>query len=482
MTRYAIIMSVENYTHFSPTKFTHADSDLIYHTLTKTCDYAEQHAIVFKLSPDNSKSPAEILSEIKSAVSNSTSGDSILFYFAGHGHYQEGKTYLILPATVPGAYETTALMLDDLSNELRVRERACFRLFDACHSGIDVRDGEDKPNSEGFIRSINHDASGWVTLAACKEDQFSISDPKIGHGLFTHYLCDEIASINPDEPIYPEILKVKITDKILEHSKTLGYTQTPTLNASISGNFSIATRRANIVSSESDITIDEDTTKSLDHRIEQLMEVKDVLTNDHLENVLNIITEQCVADFKSATTLNFQISLGEKILANDIPEEMHSFIVNFSRNIGIQPRHDLERYEEEYYDPYNSYLGVISAFYPRKKRKRISYFVGQPGDMPPSASIIDLKGDGRCLPDIKILLYLIPLQVTGCMLVSVFNCGWRNTLNNLKLIKNYYQMLKPEDSTERIKEIGPFASKGAMEKITNIVEKRVELLGRELKE
>jgi hypothetical protein len=473
-------MSVENYKHFSQTKFTHADSDLIYNTLTKKCDYAEQHTIIFKLSPDHSKSPSEILSEIKTAVSNSNSGDSIMFYFAGHGHYQEGKTYLILPDTVPGAYETTALMLDDLSNELRVRERSCFRLFDACHSGIDVRDGEDKPNSQDFIRSVNHDASGWVTLAACKEDQYSMSDPKIGHGIFTHYLCEEISLFNPDEPIYPEILKVRIADKVLEHSKTLGYSQTPTLNASISGNISIGTRRSNIVSVEADTILDEDKTNSLELRIARLKDVKDVLTNDHLENVLNIITEQCVADFNKLNSFNYEIILGPKILANDIPDEMHSFIVNFSRKIGIKPRHDLERYEEEYEDPYG-YLNKLSILFPRKKMK-ISYFVSQPKDMPHSASIIDLKGDGRCIPNIKILIYVIPLQITGCMLVSVFSCGWRKDSSELDLIKNYYQMLKPDDSIERIKEISPFTSKDAVEKITNIVQKRIDLLERELSE
>jgi len=102
--------------------------------------------------------------------------------------------------------------------------------------------------------------------------------------------------------------------------------------------------------------------------------------------------------------------------------------------------------------------------------------------MPPSASIIDLKGDGRCLPNIKILIYVIPLQITGCMLISVFNCGWRNDVSELELIKHYYQMLKPDDSIERIKEIGPFTSKDAIEKITNIVKKRVDLLERELSE
>jgi hypothetical protein len=170
------------------------------------------------------------------------------------------------------------------------------------------------------------------------------------------------------------------------------------------------------------------------------------------------------------------------MLANDIPDEMHSSIVNFARKIGIQPRHDLERYEEEYEDPYSSYLGAMSTFYPRKKRKTISYFIDQPKDMPPSASIIDLKGDGRCIPYVKILIYVIPLQITGCMLISVFSCGWRNDASELKLIKNYYQMLKPDDSIERIKEICPFAAKSAVKEITNIVQKRIDLLERELSE
>ena len=52
----------------------------------------------------------------------------------------------------------------------------------------------------------------------------------------------------------------------------------------------------------------------------------------------------------------------------------------------------------------------------------------------------------------------------------------------LQLIKNYYQILKPDDSIEKIKEIGPFASKGAMEKIANIVKERLDLLERELGE
>ena len=185
---------------------------------------------------------------------------------------------------------------------------------------------------------------------------------------FTYYLCEEMSSFKHDQPIYPEILKVNISDKVLEHAKSLGYTQTPTINASISGNISIATRRADVALPTHEEIADEGT--SMDLRIARLAEVKDVLTNEHLEKVLHIVIEECVAEFKKATSLNFEIIVNEKIKANDIPEEMHSSIVKFSRNIGIEPRHDIERYEEEYDDPYDRYFGVLSSLYPRKKRKR----------------------------------------------------------------------------------------------------------------
>lgn len=154
MNRYAIIISVEDYSHFTKTSFAHADSELLCRTLTEICDYPSQHTLLLKLSPETEKRPVEILSEIKNIVDGSGPGDTILFYFAGHGHYSEGRTFLILPGTIPGAYETTALPLDDISKELRQPERACFRIFDSCHSGLDVRGDEINPDAEAFMRAI----------------------------------------------------------------------------------------------------------------------------------------------------------------------------------------------------------------------------------------------------------------------------------------------------------------------------------------
>ena len=115
MARYAVIISVEEYSHFPPTLFTHADSRLIYTTLTEQCDYAVQHTLILNLSPENEKRPAEIIDEIRQVMQKSSGGDTLLFYFAGHGHSLNGKTYLVLPTTNPGSFETTALPLEDIS-------------------------------------------------------------------------------------------------------------------------------------------------------------------------------------------------------------------------------------------------------------------------------------------------------------------------------------------------------------------------------
>ena len=186
MTRYAIIISVEEYRHFQSTPFTHADGDLLRSTLIEKCDYTAQHCLSLQLAPEKTKTVDEILTEIRKTVEGAGSGDSILFYFAGHGHLaKKGEAYLILPDTEPNKHESTALALDKISEELRQPEIGCFRVFDACHSGLDVRSNSDEPDSGAFVRAVTHDASGWVTLAACREDEYSYPDTDLGHGIFT---------------------------------------------------------------------------------------------------------------------------------------------------------------------------------------------------------------------------------------------------------------------------------------------------------
>ena len=480
MARYSIFISSEEYKHFSPTKFTHADSQLIYSTLTDQCDYSKQHSLLLNLSIDNGKSPTDILDEIRNTVSKSSQGDSILFYFAGHGHYEDGQTYLILPNTLPGAYESTALALEDISKELRKSDRSCYRIFDACHSGVDVRDGNGKLDANSFLRAVTHEASsGWVTLAACKEDQFSIGDPQIGHGVFTYYLCRYIKGLEADEKIFPELIKLKIADDVYDHSKKLGFTQNPTINASISGNIFLAIRRAD---PPSEISTQMITEHDVSTRIAKLNSIKNILSKESLQEIFAIIVDECKKDFNSLNAYNFEIICGDLISADDIPNEMHQDVVDFSKKQSLQPRHELERHEDEYEE--NSYMGsgllTLAYLYPKKKRKVISYWINQGAGLPNTALIIDLKGDGKCIPNVKVLLFLIPLQITACMLVSAFKEDWSPFEKKLDLICSSYQIVKPDDPENRIREVGPFSVKRTMEIIGNIISNRINQLEREL--
>jgi|MTBAKSStandDraft_2_1061841.scaffolds.fasta_scaffold21325_2 hypothetical protein len=476
MTRYSIFISVEEYEHFLPTKFTHADSKLMHSTLTEKCDYALQHSLLLNLSPSDPKKPSEILAEIIKTVSGSEPGDSILFYFAGHGHYSEGQAYLILPNTVPDAFETTALSLADISKELRKPQRACYRIFDACHSGLDVRDDDGVLDTKAFIREITHDVSGWVTLAACREDQLSIGDPQIGHGIFTYYLCNYISSLDVNEHIYPELLKLRVADDVYSHSKKLGFSQNPTLNASISGNISLATRRADPSQKAEAI---EQSKEDISARIVRLAQVPSIIENDYLFEILNLIVAECQKEFEKNNNFNFGLSIGEPIRADDIPSYMESDVVDFSKRQSLQPRHNLSRHEEEYEE--NTYFSAMSMLYPKKKRVSVSYYIGQKSEYPPSATIVSLKGDDRCTPDLEVLIYVIPLQMTACMLVSAFKKGWPPFGDEAKIVCQSYQLLKPGDTKERIKEVAPFAVKRTMDKLDTIITNRLNLLEREMK-
>lgn len=478
MKRYAIIISVEKYRHFQPTSFTHADGELLRSTLIEKCDYTDQHCLSLQLTPEKTKTAGEILTEIRKTVEGAASGDSILFYFAGHGHLEkaDNRAYLILPDTVHNKYESTALPLDKISEELRQSEQVCFRIFDACHSGLDVRSNSDGPDSGAFIRNVvTHYASGWVTLAACGENESSYPDPDLGHGIFTYYLCEYIRNLEPNKPVFPELLKVDIVEKVLERTKQRAkQKQTPTLNASISGNVSLAVRRQDNLQEKSD-ALPSETTKELRERIVKLQNIPDLLAEGHLEKSLEVLVETCKEEFERVNDLGGELSVTSPISVNEIPEGMHRDVVQFVQSRSFRPRHGLERWTEE-----ERMLRYELTIYKPKKITR--YAIWQSSDLPKTAAILEIQGDGRCIPDVKVLLYVIPLQLKACLLVSSFRQAWLPDEDSLELICHSYQELNPGGTAEEAKRLAPYAVKRTMEQLRQHVERRVAMIEEELQE
>lgn len=481
MTRYAILIAAETYVNFPATLYTHADAGLIHETLTEFCDYPEQHALLIKLTPEDDKTPAELIEAIRKAVNGMERGDSVLFYFAGHGHYFENRTYLILPNTTPGAYETTALSLEDISKELRQPERSCFRIFDACHSGIDVRgDSEEAPDSATFMRAVTQEASGWVTLAACRADESSVADPQIGHGVFTHYLCEYIRGLKTDEKVLPELVKIHITDRVFKHSTRLGNPQNTTLIAAISGNIELAIRRArmhNIKQGEEQALI----SAQLHNRIARLKKITDMFDKERLPQVLELLTRSIKEEWQVRNQYySGELSGGVPISADDIPEIMHKDVVTFASRQGYQSQHELVRWEEEYVPMNFEVPAAFAALYPQPKKKRIEYYVSQDISLPNSACILEAAGDDRCIPTLKILVYVIPLQITTCLLVSSFRQEWPPRKKMHEFLCSSHLTLKPEMPAEASKKLVPIAVGRIVEKLQSIVEARVAQLEKEI--
>lgn len=239
MTRYAFLIGCEECSNFSNIAFCEADVGLIEETLLDYCDYEYKNIKRIFQYKDCDDGPNIIYSKLQKMIDNTEKGDSILFYFAGHGVKEDEKGYLLLADSKASDLQKTALDLAKINELLRKSNIDCFMILDACHSGIFSRNA--------FISSIIDIVSdtGCITLASCSANEESYSYQEMQQGVFTYYLCEEIKKISFGEPIFIENLKIKVCKSVIEWGKKNSKIQTPTLNGQIVGNKAFAYRNYN---------------------------------------------------------------------------------------------------------------------------------------------------------------------------------------------------------------------------------------------
>ena len=206
--RYALLFSSEDYVAAARTPYCHADRELLARTLTESCDYAIDDINSIALTKVDEKQPSLVMEHLAATKKRLQAGDTVLFYYAGHGISIADEPYLILPTTDVNNIEKTGIAIRDISNELRVDGVQCFRIFDSCHSGVDVRDGSDRgePLMRGVMRRV---PDGWVTIAGCGPDEYCYSSNDEGHGVFTSRLAQAISEVNVGNDVRPESRKFR---------------------------------------------------------------------------------------------------------------------------------------------------------------------------------------------------------------------------------------------------------------------------------
>ncbi|CEK35245.1 Uncharacterized protein containing caspase domain,Caspase domain [[Clostridium] sordellii] len=242
MTRYAILIGCEEYKHYENISYCVSDAMLIRDVLTEYCDYEFNNIeIIFSYSVNETSSRDLILQEMEKVINKLEEGDTLLFYFAGHGIVYENEGYLVLNDTNPESIKKTALSIKELKDLTKDKNINRFNIIDACHSGCDSR-GDSRGNSRSEFISTIMKHQNWATLASCSQNEKSYPYREKEQGAFTYYVGEVIKEFKKDSNINIEILKHNVCEKMNKWCKENNKIQTPTLNSSISGNISLATR------------------------------------------------------------------------------------------------------------------------------------------------------------------------------------------------------------------------------------------------
>ena len=239
MTRYAFLIGCEEYSNFANIAFCEGDVVLIQETLVDYCDYEYKNmerVFQYKGCDDT---PDIIYNKLQKMIDSTEKGDSILFYFAGHGVKEDEKGYLLLADSKASDFQGTALDLAKINEILRKSNTDSFMILDACHSGVLARNA--------FTSSVSDIISdtGCITLASCSANEESHPYQEMEQGVFTYYLCEEIKRTSLGEPVFIEKLKMEVCNSVMKWAKKNYKIQTPTLNGQIVGNKAFACRNHN---------------------------------------------------------------------------------------------------------------------------------------------------------------------------------------------------------------------------------------------
>lgn len=170
-------------------------------------------------STENRPSLANLGRRIEQACKLAHPEDVLLFYFAGHGITEDGKSYLV---PQDGGEAKTCIPLDDVQN-LMAKSEAMYKVLivDACHSGKTTR------GVSGIVPSVTAE-SNCVMISSCAANELSY--PEGEHGAFTQCLLDGIlgeADVDKDQKITSRELFRFVQQRMENWCIKTGKTQRP---------------------------------------------------------------------------------------------------------------------------------------------------------------------------------------------------------------------------------------------------------------
>ncbi|OED35005.1 hypothetical protein AB833_31605 [Chromatiales bacterium (ex Bugula neritina AB1)] len=238
--RYAVVVGVNGYQHYPPLDYSVADSDLLAEVLSRK-GYQVRRLQNTEADPD---SILDILRKTGELIQKSGGDGTLIFAFSGHGFQQDGTNYIATGSTHPDRLRQTALSIDRIKRVLRnnVPGRRIL-LIDACRND---------PTRSGASKRLNYiadtDAEGLAILYSTAAGAWSWEDPKIGQGVFSHYVAKALDNrkIALDDKITFNQLASSVSREVKTHVyKRWGRTQIPYHAGERTGDFVLASASLN---------------------------------------------------------------------------------------------------------------------------------------------------------------------------------------------------------------------------------------------
>jgi hypothetical protein len=184
--RFAILIGMDRYDE-SPLDFSVKDATDLKEALIKYCKFGEEN---IKLIVD---SQTPVKEQIDSAFKNiaekfKSKNDLFLFYFSGHGEYDEKreKSYIVFED------DSTLFVGDIVTNYFGLlKAKNEYLIIDACHSGksFHIKPKHNKRKTERIL--LNNSADTYFLFAA-EENKKAYQNNKLKNSYYTYYFLEAV--------------------------------------------------------------------------------------------------------------------------------------------------------------------------------------------------------------------------------------------------------------------------------------------------
>lgn len=249
-TAYALLFAVENYIEGGMGNVSYAENDAT-EIKTALLDLGYHEANI-QLVVSAAATCASIRYSVKQLAGTAKEGDTVFFFFAGHGYTWQGQNYLMAHDTRRDDIEETAVSLQELfAIFAKSGCRHVMIFLDCCHSGLHVG-GEERGVLEDFsteeLREYFKNADFCVVFSACNKGEKSYPSIQFKHGYWTYHL---LCALRGEEPglldgqgrlrsiSLQDYLRVEVPKQLALQS-TERRRQNPKMFGDVSGSFAVA--------------------------------------------------------------------------------------------------------------------------------------------------------------------------------------------------------------------------------------------------